>query len=47
MDKNVMGGGAVFIAIVLVLTEGLSWPGYINYIAAALVLVWGLVSFKG
>lgn len=46
MSKKMMGGGAIFIAMVIALTQYLGLPGYLHYIWAVLVLVWGLKALK-
>ena len=43
MKKRIIGGCAIVIAIVLALTESFEWPGYINYIAAGLLLIKGVM----
>ena len=45
-SKGVMGGGAIIVAILIALTTYMTWPGYLNYIWAVIVLLWGLMSFK-
>jgi len=46
-NKIIMGGGAVLVAILIALTAFFSsWPEWLHYIWALLVLIWGLVSFK-
>ena len=46
MSKQIMGGGAIFVAFVMMATQYFGLPGYLNYIWAVLVLVWGLRAFK-
>lgn len=46
LSKSVMGWGAVIVAILMALTQALSWTGSLNYLWAALVLIWGFLSFK-
>ena len=46
MSKNMMGSGAIFVAVVMTATQYFGLPGYLNYMWAALVLVWGLRAFK-
>ena len=46
VSKGIMGGGAVLVAILLAVTEVFAWPGYLNYIWAVLVLIWGIMAFK-
>ena len=43
MSKGMMGGGAVLVAVLMALTQLMGWAGYLNYIWAALVLIWGLM----
>jgi len=46
MDKKMMGGGAILVAVLMALTEYMSWPGYLNYIWAIAVAAWGLMYLK-
>lgn len=46
MSKKMMSGGAVFVAILMVLTQYWGLPGYLHYVWAGLVLVWGLKALK-
>jgi len=46
MSKSMMGGGAIFVAIAITLTQYFGLPGYLYYVWAVLVLVWGLKAFK-
>ncbi len=46
MSKGIMGGGAVFVAIMMTLTQYLNLPGYLHYVWAVLVLVWGIKALK-
>lgn len=41
-----MGGGAIFVAILMALTQYWGLPGYLHYVWAVLVLVWGLKALK-
>jgi hypothetical protein len=43
MNKMIIGGCGIAIAIALALTEYLDWPGYINYIAAGFLLIKGVM----
>jgi hypothetical protein len=43
--KLFMGGGAILVAVLLGLTQYMAWPGYLNYVWAVLVLLWGLIAF--
>ncbi|MEK6914370.1 MAG: hypothetical protein AABW83_01855 [Nanoarchaeota archaeon] len=43
LSREVMGGGAVVVGILLALTELMQWPGSLNYIWATLVLIWGIL----
>ncbi len=45
-SKQTMGWGAVVLAILVALTEALTWSGSLNYLWAVLVLIWGFMSFK-
>ncbi len=45
-SKGVMGGGAIIVAILIALTTYMSWPDYLHYIWAVIVLLWGIMSFK-
>ena len=46
MSKKMMGGGAIFVAVAMTATQYFGLPGYLNYVWAVLVLVWGLKAFK-
>ena len=41
-----MGWGAVGVGVLIAATEFMGFPGYLNYLWAALVLVWGLKAFR-
>jgi hypothetical protein len=47
MNKNIMGGGAILVAILMALTTWRVWPDYLDYIWAALVAIWGILAFMG
>ena len=53
--KFIMGGGALLVAVLITLTQYMGWDDSLskigwtvplNYIWAALVFIWGIVSFK-
>jgi len=47
MSKGTLGGGAIFIAVMIAVTQYFSFlPGYLNYVWAFFVLVWGLKVLK-
>lgn len=46
LSNGMMSGGAILVAILMVLTQLMSWPGYLHYIWAALVLIWGLMALQ-
>jgi hypothetical protein len=46
LSKGMMGGGAVLVAILIAVTELMSWSGSLHYLWALLVLIWGIMSFK-
>ena len=46
MSKGMMSGGAVLVAIAIILTQYLGGPGYLHYLWAGLVLIWGFIAFK-
>lgn len=46
MSKVMMGGGAILVAIAMALTQYLGLPGYLHYVWAGLVLIWGFTAFK-
>jgi hypothetical protein len=47
MNKSMMGWGAIIVGVLMILTEVMAWPGYLNYIWSVLVLIWGAMAFKG
>ena len=44
-SKTIMGSGAVVMAIVISLTTLLAWPDYLQYIWAAIIVIWGIINF--
>ena len=44
-SKSMMGWGAIILAVLIVLSELMAWPGWTSYIWAALALIWGIMSF--
>jgi len=42
-----MGGGAIFLAIVIAATQALSLQGELNYLWALLALIWGTLALTG
>jgi|TARA_B100000315_G_C14570631_1_gene585278 hypothetical protein len=46
LSKEVMGWGAVAVGVLMGLTEWQSWNGYLNYLWAVLVLLWGVSGLK-
>ena len=47
MAFNIMSGGAILLAILIALTTALKWPKWMNYIWAALALIWGVLGVIG
>ena len=47
MNKQVMGWGAIILAVLIALGEMLTWPGWTNYLWAALSLIWGIMWLSG
>jgi len=47
LSKGVMGGGAILVGILIALNESMTWSGSLNYLWAALVLIWGIMWLKG
>ncbi|HEY4481685.1 MAG TPA: hypothetical protein VI489_02420 [Candidatus Brocadiaceae bacterium] len=45
MSKEVMAGGAVLVGVLIAATQYMGWSGTLNYLWAALVLIWGIVEF--
>lgn len=45
VSKTMMGGGAILLAILIVLTVVLSLPETLHYIWALVALVWGILTF--
>lgn len=43
-SKNVMGYGAILLAVLVALTQAMSWSGSLNYLWAVLALVWGIMA---
>ncbi len=42
--QTVMASGAILLAVVIALTTFLKWPTWLNYIWAALALIWGIAA---
>ena len=42
MAFDIMSGGAILLAILIALTTVFRWPSWLNYIWAALALIWGV-----
>ncbi len=45
LSKTIMGSGAILMAIVVALTNLLSWPNYLQYIWAVVIAIWGIITF--
>lgn len=43
MAFDLFSGGAILLAILIALTAGFKWPNWLNYIWAALALIWGIM----
>ncbi len=43
--QTVIASGAIILAVVIGLTTFLKWPTWLNYIWAALALIWGIAVF--
>ena len=39
--ESLMSGGSILLGILIALTALLKWPKWLNYIWAALALIWG------
>lgn len=46
MSKQVIGGGALGVGIMIGLTEYVGLSGNLNYLWALLVFIWGLKALK-
>ncbi|MFY9493480.1 MAG: hypothetical protein WAP55_03325 [Minisyncoccia bacterium] len=46
MSESFMGGGSILLAVLIAATTLLKWPSWVNYIWAALALVWGVVGLR-
>lgn len=44
LDAYIAGGGSLFLAVMIVLTQVLKWPKWVNYIWAALAAIWGVLA---
>lgn len=44
MSKTMMGVPAVVVGILIAATQYLSLPGYLQYVWALLVLLWGIIA---
>lgn len=42
MAFDVMSGGAILLGILIALTGVFKWPKWLNYIWAALAIIWGI-----
>lgn len=47
MALDVVSGGAILLAILIALTAVFRWPNWLNYIWAALALIWGVAGAAG
>ena len=45
MSDTFFGGGAILMGILIALTSVLKWPARLNYVWAALAIIWGVVAF--
>lgn len=45
LGASVMGGGAILIGLLIAATAAFNWPKWLNYIWAALSLIWGISAF--
>tara|TARA_Y100000310_G_C20352502_1_gene655054 strand:- start:115 stop:261 length:147 start_codon:yes stop_codon:yes gene_type:complete len=45
MNKNVMGGGAIIVGILIALTVFMDWPNSLHYLWSVLVLIWGITIY--
>ena len=39
-------GGPIFLGVVIALTQFLKWPSWMNYVWAALSIIWGIVALS-
>ena len=46
LSKGIMGWAAVVAGVLIALTEFMEWQGYLHYIWAVLVLIWGIVALN-
>lgn len=44
VSKQLMGWGAVVLAVVITLTQAFGWPSSLHYFWAALALIWGIIT---
>lgn len=43
--NTIMGGGAILLAVLIVLTVVFGWPKEIHYVWAGLAFLWGVLAF--
>ena len=46
MDKIIMGGGAIFLAVAIAATQYLALTSTLNYVWAVIALVWGVMTLR-
>jgi len=46
-SKKVMGGGAIFLGIVMLAAMFLDLPSSLNYVWAIIVIIWGVMVMIG
>lgn len=42
--ETFIGGGAILLGILIILTTALKWPKWFYYLWAALALIWGIIA---
>jgi len=44
LDATMMAGGPILLGILIALGTALKWPNWINYLWAAIAIIWGIIA---
>lgn len=45
LDATMAAGGPIILGILIALGTALKWPNWVNYIWAAVAIIWGIIAF--
>jgi len=45
MFETIFGGGTIFLGLLIAIGTVMKWPAKLNYVWAAVAIIWGILAF--